>query len=84
MAPDSSYDDQGKHHHAPDAVLAVISRMRIGQKILILEQKKGEDPRPEKVGSWEFACSCRSGDPLTLDRPIPFMNAEPFSTEMNY
>jgi len=44
VAPDGSYeDDPGEQHHAPDVVLAVISRMRMGQKVLILEEKKDKN-----------------------------------------
>lgn len=44
VAPDGTYeDDQGEQYHAPDAVLPVISRMRIGQKVLILEERKDKN-----------------------------------------
>jgi len=41
VASGGSYeDDQGEQQHVPNAVLTVISTMRIGQKVLILEEKK--------------------------------------------
>lgn len=44
VAPDGSYeDDQGDQHHTLDTVLAVISRVRIGQGVLILEEKKDKN-----------------------------------------
>jgi hypothetical protein len=44
VGPDGSYEDgQGEQQHVPDAVLTVISTMRIGQKVLILKEKKEKD-----------------------------------------
>ncbi len=54
VASGGSYeDDQGEQQYLPDAIFAVISTMRIGQKVLILEKKEKDREEYRREGKKE-------------------------------